>query len=421
MLFGVCRANDQVQSAPESANVESPNNADIVGDSEVDVVGLPGIQADDCLCGITGGNDSSDCFNSDQQDSLDHLQDTHQLSPESLNMVEAFAGVGAFSNGWRKLGNKVIGIFEWDEPLSELLLKSNPDAIFDLDFYKINFSEWRSAYEAWDQRVHIYAGGPKCTSYAAPGMELGTADSRSDQVAGMADSCQKLGSLVILIENVPDIEGHDFESVIEHFIDKGYHMVHNQYVEHVRVDGCTIRNRVFPTSESRIMASILPPVGDTSTNLPVLNRMDGTIRGDAAPLFCNGNHSVLAKYLIPVKDMPLWLRLHGDYICDGVPADADKRKSQRIGQLWFGVDKCRPCLSDITEGSRVKMDFNQDDSSRPNATWVTFNIDPITGRLKVFRDDRKSPLFRDIGKRRQYLTIKKCEEIYCSFDSGILY
>ena len=46
----------------------------------------------------------------------------------------------------------------------------------------------------------------------------------------MADLGQEMGSLVILIENVPDIEafeGHDFESVINHFIDKGYHMVHN--------------------------------------------------------------------------------------------------------------------------------------------------------------------------------------------------
>ena len=86
------------------------------------------------------------------------------------------------------------------------------------------------------------------------------------------------------------------------------------------------------------MASVSPPVGDTSTNLPVLNKMDGTVRGDVAPPFCNGNHSVLAKYLLPMEDVPLWLRLRGDYICDGVSAGADKRKSQGVGQLWFGVD-----------------------------------------------------------------------------------
>ena len=147
----------------------------------------------------------------------------------------------------------------------------------------------------------------------------------------MADSGQKLGSLVILVGNVPDIEGHNFESVIDHSVDKGYYMVHNQYVEHIHVDGCTIRKRVFPTFGSRFMASILPPVGDTSTNLPLLNRMDGTVRGD-------GNHSALAKYLLPVEDVPLWLRLRGDYICDGVSAGADKRKSHGVGQLWFGVD-----------------------------------------------------------------------------------
>ena len=53
--------------------------------------------------------------------------------------------------------------------------------------------------------MHVYAGGPECTPYAAPGLGLGKDDSRADQVASMADSGQKLGSLVILIENVPDI------------------------------------------------------------------------------------------------------------------------------------------------------------------------------------------------------------------------
>ena len=179
-MFVCCRANDRVQSAPEGAGGESSNDADIVGDSDVDVVGLQEVHANDCLCGIISGNDSNNYLNSDQQDHMDHLQDSHQLILESLNMVEAFAGVGAFNNGWRKLGNKVIGMFEWDEPLSELLLKHNPDAIFDLDFYKTNFSEWLSVYEARDQGVHVHAGGPKCTPYAAPGMGLGTSDSRSD-------------------------------------------------------------------------------------------------------------------------------------------------------------------------------------------------------------------------------------------------
>ena len=214
---------------------------------------------------------------------------------------------------------------------------NNLDVIFDLDFYKIDFSEWRSVYTARDQRVHVYAGGPECTPYAAIGKVLGVSDSRADQVAGMADSGQMLGSLVILVENVPDVEGHNFESVIDHFVDKGYYMVHNQYVEHVHVDGCTIRKRVFPTFESEGIASILHPVGDTSTDFPVLNRMDGTVRVDAVAAFGNGNHSALAKYLMPVEDVPLWLRLHGDYICDGVPADADKRKrpASRTTVVWY--------------------------------------------------------------------------------------
>ena len=407
-ILGCCRANNHVQRAPNGVGSESPSDVHIDDDPNADCKELPGIHWDGCRCGIY--NDTNDYFNSDHSDSMKQFRDHHQLSSESINMVEAFAGVGAFGNGWRKFGNKVIGMFEWDDSLSELLIENNPDALFDLDFYEIDFSEWASVFHNRKQRVHVYAGGPECTPYAAPGLGLGKDDSRADQVASMADSGQKLGSLVILIENVPDIEGHDFESVIDHFIDKGYHMVHNQYVEHVHVDGCTIRKRVFPTFETRFMASILPPVGDLSTLLPVLNRVDGTVRGDAAPPFCNGNHNALAKYLIPVADVPSWLSIRGDYICDGVPPGADKRKSQRIGQLWFGKDKSKPKLSDIYEGSRVKMDFDQNDSFRPNATWVVFNIDPLTGRLKVFRDDRKTPMYREVGKRKQFLTIKNVKK-----------
>ena len=100
-------------------------------------------------------------------------------------------------------------MFDWDASLTKLLPGNNPDAIFDLDFYKINFSEWHSMYVARKQFVHIYAGGPECTPYATPGKYMHTANSRADQVAGMADSGRKLAILVILVKNVPDIEGHD--------------------------------------------------------------------------------------------------------------------------------------------------------------------------------------------------------------------
>ena len=107
-MFVGCRANNHVHSAPTSAGGDSPNDMNCVVDANSNDLGLPGGHADECPCGITGG--SNDYFNSDQQDNMDHLQANHQLGAESLNMVEAFAGVGAFDNGWRKLGNKVIRV-----------------------------------------------------------------------------------------------------------------------------------------------------------------------------------------------------------------------------------------------------------------------------------------------------------------------
>ena len=138
--FVGCRANNQNHSAPTGgAGGESPNNMNSVVDANSNDVGLPAGHADDCICGITGV--SNDYFNSDQHDNMDHFQANHQLGAKSLNMVEAFAGVGAFGNGWRKLGTKVIGLFEWDDSLSDLLLHNDPNDIFDFDFYKLDFNE----------------------------------------------------------------------------------------------------------------------------------------------------------------------------------------------------------------------------------------------------------------------------------------
>ena len=56
-------------------------------------------------------------FNADPPDFLAHLsnaKDRHYFSDGILHMVELFAGVGAFGTSWRRLGNTVIGVCEWN-------------------------------------------------------------------------------------------------------------------------------------------------------------------------------------------------------------------------------------------------------------------------------------------------------------------
>ena len=59
-MFVCYRARNHAQSAPEGAGSESSNDAGMGVDSNADIVELPDIHADDCLCGITGGNNSND-------------------------------------------------------------------------------------------------------------------------------------------------------------------------------------------------------------------------------------------------------------------------------------------------------------------------------------------------------------------------
>ena len=58
-------ASNQAKNVPEGAGSESSGYANMDVGSTVDIVRLPGGHVDDCLCGITNGNDSNDYFNSD--------------------------------------------------------------------------------------------------------------------------------------------------------------------------------------------------------------------------------------------------------------------------------------------------------------------------------------------------------------------
>ena len=266
---------------------------------------------------------------------------------------------------------------------TSLLIERNPGAVFGLDFNKVNFQAWRSMFDQNCQRVHCTAGGTECTPFSGSGKEDGMDDPKAGQITGMADASQSLGSCVCVIENVPNIEDHDFNAVIRYFRSEDYHMVANQYAEHVmNGGGAQSGSEFFSTSEVGQMASILPPVGMTDTKLPVFRRDDGPSLGFERALDANGiNHNAIARCLMPVDEVPTWLTVHGDYVCDGVSSDADVKNCQRIGILWFGEQKHRPPPIDLAEGQRVRMDFDTN-------IWVIFSIDRVTYRLKVFKDDR---------------------------------
>ena len=91
--------------------------------------------------------------------------------------------------------------------------------------------------------IALAEGLDDCTSFSSVGREQGVDDPKASQITGMSDASQILGSCVCIIENVPNIKDHDFIAVIQYFRSRNYHMVVNQYVEHVMVGGCTIRKQ----------------------------------------------------------------------------------------------------------------------------------------------------------------------------------
>ena len=222
--------------------------------------------------------------------------DRYHFSNDSLDMVELFAGVGTFGTGWRRLSNVVIGVCEWNETLTGLLLERNPMTVMGTSFNQIHFLAWRSLFDQRNQRVHCSAEGPECTPFSIVGKEGGSGDARANQITGMADASRALGSCVCIIENVPNIEEHDFAAGIQYVRSKDYQYANNPYVEHVINGGSTIRKRVFPTFEDDHMAAVLPPVGITNTRLPFY---EGAVFAPEHTPVCGGhlfgNHDVLAK------------------------------------------------------------------------------------------------------------------------------
>ena len=356
-------------------------------------------QVDESIQPVLPGHWHEDFFGSDPPGFLDHVIDAgdrHYFSNDSLNMVELFAGVATFSIGWRRLGNVVVGVCAWNEALTGLLLKQNPMTAMGTDFNQIHFHAWRSLFDQSNQRVHCSAVGPECTPFSAVGKEGGSSDARANQITGMADANLALGSCVCIIENVPNIEEHDFIVVIQYFRSKDYHMVLNQYVDHVMNGGSTIRKCVFPTFEDGHMAAVVPPVGMTNTRLPVYNRVEGAVFAPEHTPTCGGNlfgnHNTLAKYRMSLVDVRKWLLVLGDYMCDGVADDAHMQDCQWIGFLWFGEPKVCPSPTDLEESQKMVIGLDQN-------IWVIFSIEPITDRLKVFKDSRKSPQYREVGSR----------------------
>ena len=116
--------------------------------------------------------------------------------------------------------------------------------VMGTSFNQIHFLAWRSLFDQRNQRVHCSAGGPECTPFSIVGKEGGSSDARANQITGMADASRALGSCVCIIENAPNIEEHNFTAVIQCFRSKDYHMVNNQYVEHV-MNGGSVFSRLL--------------------------------------------------------------------------------------------------------------------------------------------------------------------------------
>ena len=104
-------------------------------------------------------------------------------------MVDAFAGVSAFTESLKPHGIDPEGFVELDLNCRQLLLHQYPNAEIAGDFYDLEWLSWSN------EGVRVLTGGPSCVWASKAGRQLGAADSRSQQIRDMALMARHFQSL----------------------------------------------------------------------------------------------------------------------------------------------------------------------------------------------------------------------------------
>lgn len=144
-----------------------------------------------------------------------------------MNVIDLFAGVGGFSNGFRKAGYNIVLANEIDKSISESYSKNHPETKMINDDIKNILPEVKNLKE----KIDVIIGGPPCQGFSMAGARIRTNkgsdfldDPRNYLFRHYFAMVQEVEPQFFVMENVPGMlsmqDGKIIEEIERLFSDK---------------------------------------------------------------------------------------------------------------------------------------------------------------------------------------------------------
>jgi len=159
-----------------------------------------------------------------------------------LKVASFFAGIGGICYGFKQAGFEVVYANEFDRRACENYRANHPGVpLHEGDIRNIDLESM--------PHFDVFAGGFPCQPYSLAGRRNGLADVRGTLFFEIVRILKRKRPAAILLENVKNIkstnEGKDFEVIIEHLRDCGYHLDYAVLGGHTHGNVPQCRERMF--------------------------------------------------------------------------------------------------------------------------------------------------------------------------------
>ena len=144
---------------------------------------------------------------------------------ESYDVVDLFAGTGAFSYAFSSISNSCKCVFAND------MEKASQQA-FDLNHpeVKLTLGDLNNISEAEIPSHHILCAGFPCQPFSIAGQQKGFEDERANVFWKIVKILRQHAPEVVILENVKNLKTHDkgktFKVITDNLVDCGYHFKH---------------------------------------------------------------------------------------------------------------------------------------------------------------------------------------------------
>jgi DNA (cytosine-5)-methyltransferase 1 len=159
-----------------------------------------------------------------------------------MKVASFFAGIGGICYGFKQAGFDIVYANEFDSKACENYKENHPEV-------KLQEGDIRKIEADSLPDFDVFRGGFPCQPYSLAGKRDGLADVRGTLFFDIVRILKKKEPAALLLENVKNIkstnEGKDFDVILEHLKDCGYHIKYDVLGGHTHGNVPQCRERMF--------------------------------------------------------------------------------------------------------------------------------------------------------------------------------